>query len=389
MNKQPHNNQITDNKFQTNYKSQIPSLFIGYGRTFVICSLLFVVLLVAAPVVAAPEYDLGLKGEDITLSPTEPIAGQKFRIYAKVHNEGSRDASGFVTFMQGPIVIGTSQVVSVRVGSLADEVFVDLTAPTGQFNILARIQGQDPRDDNAVNDTAITPMIIPLTDTDHDGIPDRDDSDQDNDGLPNTAEATKGTNPVVVDTDGDNVNDAKDAFPLDPKKTEAPPPPPSPKRVAVQQQKVMASKGLQKPVEQKVPEAQIVDIQLPSDAPKKEEPWIALRAERGGWNQFRFSFETNVVDLSHAVVSWDFGDYEQSRDLRPEHVYARSGTYPVRLTLITADGRMLVDTTTIQFSFFHPSNRQLWGLIFVLFIVAVIPLAWAYARRRIDAEEGV
>ncbi|MBI4262363.1 PKD domain-containing protein [Candidatus Uhrbacteria bacterium] len=377
MNKQRHiNHGITESPNHGIIRIRV-SVFL--------CFCVFLVLPFAAPVDAASEYDLGLKGEDITLSPTEPVVGQKFRIYAKVHNEGSKDASGFVTFMQGPGVIGTSQIISVRAGGLADEVFVDLTAPTGQFNILARIQGQDPRDDNPANDTALTPMITPLVDTDGDGIPDRDDPDQDNDGLPNTGEAVKGTNPLVQDTDGDKVNDGKDAFPLDPKKSEAPPP------TAPVRQSVKAAKPLPKPVEEKQPEpppTPVVDIMLPGDAPKKEEPWIALRAERGVWNQFRFSFETNVVDLAHAVVSWDFGDYEQSRDARPEHTYARAGTYPVRLTLITADGRMLTDAATIQFSFFHPKNRQLWGLIFVLTIVAVIPLAWAYARRRIDAEEG-
>jgi hypothetical protein len=74
-------------------------------------------------------------------------------------------------------------------------------------------------------------------DTDSDGIGNNADTDDDGDGLSDTAEATAGTNPLVADsdgdtisdgdevtagtnplladTDGDGVNDADDAFPND------------------------------------------------------------------------------------------------------------------------------------------------------------------------------
>ena len=44
-------------------------------------------------------------------------------------------------------------------------------------------------------------------DADGDGIPDDEDSDDDNDGLLDTLEATLGTNPEKPDTDYDGLSD--------------------------------------------------------------------------------------------------------------------------------------------------------------------------------------
>ena len=52
-------------------------------------------------------------------------------------------------------------------------------------------------------------------DHDGDGIGNNADTDDDNDGLSDTAEITIGTNPLLVDTDGDDFIDGSDAFPLD------------------------------------------------------------------------------------------------------------------------------------------------------------------------------
>ena len=48
------------------------------------------------------------------------------------------------------------------------------------------------------------------------GLPPIDEDDIDGDGLSNAAELVLGTNPFAADSDGDNTNDANDAFPLDP-----------------------------------------------------------------------------------------------------------------------------------------------------------------------------
>lgn len=49
--------------------------------------------------------------------------------------------------------------------------------------------------------------VTALVDTDLDGLPDLTDPDDDNDSLPDSAEATLGTNPLVADTDGNGTDD--------------------------------------------------------------------------------------------------------------------------------------------------------------------------------------
>jgi hypothetical protein len=76
-------------------------------------------------------------------------------------------------------------------------------------------------DNDGVNDLL---DALPLddsetVDTDGNGIGNNEDLDDDNDGLSDISEAEKGTNPLLSDTDDDDVNDLLDAFPLDPTET--------------------------------------------------------------------------------------------------------------------------------------------------------------------------
>lgn len=164
---------------------------------------------------ASCTYDLGISGNDISFSKNL-VAYQKVRIYATIHNYGSEDTSGYVTFYQGDLLIGDSQVVSVRANGLADEVYVDWDVPSGSFNIRAQINGQKPKDENAENDLAISQLFVPLPDNDRDGISDEEDDDDDNDGVKDVNEPILGTDPFQTDTDNDGCWDGQDDFPVDP-----------------------------------------------------------------------------------------------------------------------------------------------------------------------------
>ncbi len=181
----------------------------------IIYILSFLILLLPG-VVFAVDYDLSVSSSDISFSENLLIAGDTVRIYATVHNVGSQDVRGYITFFQGSAVIDDSQILSIRPGSKSDA-WVDFVVPNSEFNILARIQGTTPADQNSNNDQALTALIRPDIDTDGDGIANAIDPDDDNDGLTDIQERAGGTDPLKVDTDNDGSNDKVDIFPLDSK----------------------------------------------------------------------------------------------------------------------------------------------------------------------------
>ncbi|MBI2552824.1 thrombospondin type 3 repeat-containing protein [Candidatus Uhrbacteria bacterium] len=212
-------------------------------------AVLFIALTLPPVQAAGFEVDLGVRQEDLVIvpAPSQLVAGQTARVYATVHNFGNRDAKAQVAFFQGPYLLGETQPVSVRARGFADEVFMDFIVPSGSFNILAKLKEVTlsaqsngaalAEDSNSMNDEAVTPLITPQPDRDGDGVADgadncpgvlnadqRDtdgdqegnacDLDDDNDGLADLDEASRGTNPTNPDTDGDGIGDAYDARPL-------------------------------------------------------------------------------------------------------------------------------------------------------------------------------
>lgn len=165
--------------------------------------------------VNAATYDLGLSSNDISFSK-DVISGQNVRVYAAIHNYGDEDVTAYVSFYQGVYLIGDSQIVSVRAGGYADEVYVDWVFPNDSFNIRAEIKGQNPGDEDSTNDVAISSYYVPEPDDDGDGIINKEDTDDDNDGVSDTVEKAEGTDPTNPDSDGDGVNDGDDDFPTNP-----------------------------------------------------------------------------------------------------------------------------------------------------------------------------
>ena len=182
---------------------------------------IFLLLLILPITTLALDYDLSLVNSDISFSTDNLIVGQQIRLYARVRNIGTKDMRGYVTFFQGDKVIGDSQQVAVRGSNYADA-WVDFQVPNGTFNILAKVQGTQPADQNQSNDQALTSTFDVDIDTDGDGIGNNIDTDDDNDGLSDAQEANLGTDPQKKDTDGDGVNDGEDYYPLDSTKSRKP-----------------------------------------------------------------------------------------------------------------------------------------------------------------------
>ncbi|MBT3689908.1 hypothetical protein HOE31_01530 [bacterium] len=187
---------------------------INYFKKYILIALfLFFVIPLTA---SAIEYDLQIIPGDIYFSEDILIAGDSVRIYASVRNVGTEDIVGYVSFFQGIELIGNSQPVSV-LPSRVDDVFVDFVVPdVASFNVVARVQGTEPVDQNNSNNETQTALLYPEHDFDGDGIVDSQDNDDDNDGLLDTQE-NQNQCPYILDADSDNdgYNDSTDKFPCD------------------------------------------------------------------------------------------------------------------------------------------------------------------------------
>ncbi len=160
------------------------------------------------------EYDLSLDPTDIWFSKDTFFTGEKVKIYARVHNNGSKDVTAYVIFYQGQTTIGEPQPISVVAGGVEDAVWVDWLAEKGKYNLMVRIVGQSPTDNNPDDDSITIPVDID-SDNEGDGVGDEEDLDDDNDGLSDVEEVKLETNSLNPDTDDDGMIDSEDAYPLD------------------------------------------------------------------------------------------------------------------------------------------------------------------------------
>ena len=363
--------------------------------------LLCALALFLLPVAAHAAADLSINPQDIRFSAPVLIAGDQVRLYAKVYNVGDEDVSGYVSFYQGSTLIGESLVISLPANGSPEEVYVDFIVPKGSFNILAMIQGTDPADVNADDDSDITSMFAPIVDddrdnienandnclgtsnntqldTDGDGQGDACDADDDNDGLSDDVEAELNTNATQQDSDGDGVEDADDAFPMDAERSviqeepeRAPEPEPSAARTEAFQKIVEeVAKTIKESVDA---QAQEVASESPESTQTSQEVQISPNAvfayTRDSWNTFTFEVLASVS--AQAVSIWDFGDGVTSSKPTVQHTYNRSGAFEVRLTMTDESGVVSSESTTVRVPFFHLKNR----VVLVSVIALVLLLA--------------
>lgn len=177
-----------------------------------------VILLLIAPTAAfAASGDLLFSPKGIYLSLEKIIERKPVRIYASAYSSQQVDLRGFIRFFEDGEQIQFDQPVSIVAGK-EDEVFVEwMPDPPGDHTIKAVLFSLSEGDNTSNN--SIQKTVRVLYDSDHDGIPNIEDPDNDNDGATDAEEKTAGTNP-------DNPND----FPTAADTT--PPPPPSPEPTA-------------------------------------------------------------------------------------------------------------------------------------------------------------
>lgn len=195
---------------------------------------LVLTVFLGVPMVSAADFpkDLSIALADVKV-PSNLIVGQSGKIYVTVRNNSKSDLAGVVKFFDEKTgqFIGSDQPISAVAGK-SDDVFIDWSSEIpGDHPIAIRIVPWDERGDNPDNNKAVKSIFVDI-DTDHDGIGNRLDPDDDNDGVPDAQDAfpldsreSKDSDHDGIgdnadpDDDNDGVPDAEDAFPTDPTET--------------------------------------------------------------------------------------------------------------------------------------------------------------------------
>lgn len=174
--------------------------------------------------------DISINQQNIRFSDNNFMEGKKVRIYASVTNHSDKDLLGVVRFFDNGNQISGDQAISIF-DHKTDDVFIDWTPSFGDHNISVKIYPWEPAIDNPANNWIVSD-IYAVQDTDHDGITNTKDDDDDGDGVldnedifplnPKEQFDTDGDgkgNNTDEDDDNDGVPDEFDELPLDPNET--------------------------------------------------------------------------------------------------------------------------------------------------------------------------
>ncbi len=312
----------------------------------------------------AVSVDIGFNGgtQDIFFSKEKLIVGDPVRIYASVRNFGDVDVSASVLFYQGVALIDEARPVSVRAKGLSDEVYVDWVVPENSFNIRVEVKGQKPIDENPVNDTALTTLLTPEKPAPPPPpLPPPPSTTSGSSGTPTGTEGlAKSIGSTTTTAKKENKGLAKETS-LVSLIALAPPLAPVNEK---EKGRVAAAESARTLPE---PEPIAVDV-VPNDLLK-----VYLDIRQLGWNAFRFTADVNRAD--DTSYEWSFGDGKTAQWKELDHAYTFAGRYVVSVVAVNGDGERAQEKATLDISFWHLGNWQLWIVLLLLVGFAVLLLS--------------
>lgn len=188
------------------------------------------IFFVPTAIAATFSGDLSINEKDIRFSTDNFIEGREVRIYATTTSFSDKDLLGAVRFFDNGEQIQGDQAISIFARK-TDDVFIDWIPSYGNHRVAVKIFPWQPEIDNPDNNWIATEIYV-VQDTDHDGIPNDKDSDDDGDGVLDTEDAFPLNPNEQYDTDGDGIGnnadpdddndgvpDKFDDMPLDPNET--------------------------------------------------------------------------------------------------------------------------------------------------------------------------
>jgi len=168
----------------------------------------FISFIAISNIALAYSGDIAIDKQDVTFSTDNFTEGKDIRIYATVINNSTQDLLGVVRFYDNNGQIGGDQVISLF-AKKTDGVFIDWFPNYGKQTVTVKIFPWQTGIDDPSNNSISTEIYV-AQDTDHDGIPNDKDPDMDGDGVENAKDAFPLNPKEWKDTDGDGIGDNSD-----------------------------------------------------------------------------------------------------------------------------------------------------------------------------------
>ena len=185
-----------------------------------ILSIFLFCLLLTPVLVQAETVPAGVADRALWFSKEPFFEGESITIYTLLFNSSGNQLSGTLTLYDGTTTI-SAKTFSVMGGGASSVVAFPWRVTSGSHVFTAAITSKEflTTTLSQTSDTVSTPKSGEVKrfadlDTDIDGLGNKIDSDDDNDGLADLEEKKTGTNPLVSDTDGDGIIDKLDPHPL-------------------------------------------------------------------------------------------------------------------------------------------------------------------------------